>query len=166
MSKISALACVGQNDICSLRIVCTMAREKKHELEEVDLYGNTALLKACYMGNLEAVITLLQFGANVKAVNHFGQNALTLATCSGSIDIIRELLRYCTYKEFNNSTLTPALCVATMLEKWELVKFFKDLEVDNDDDIQTAHGLNCEDIMSFFKLHKPVAQKQRKSIHV
>lgn len=69
----TALTCVGQNDICSLRIVCTMARDKRHELEEVDCYGNTALLKACYMGKLEAAITLLQFGANVKVVNHYGK---------------------------------------------------------------------------------------------
>lgn len=67
-----ALTCVTQNDICSLRIVCTMARDKKHELEETDYYGNTALLKACFMGRLEAVLTLLQFGADVKAVNHYG----------------------------------------------------------------------------------------------
>ncbi|XP_005186354.1 DNA replication inhibitor plutonium [Musca domestica] len=168
MSKINALTCVQQNDICSLRIVCTMAGDnKKHELEEVDCYGNTALLKACYLGKLEAAITLLQFGANVRAVNHYGQNALTLATCSGNMDLIRELLRYCSYKEFNNSTLTPALCVATMRQNWSLVKFYKDLDNHNSEDIQTAHGLNCEDLMSFFNLRKPVdSTKPFKTIHV
>lgn len=71
---------------------------------------------------------------------HTGQNALTLATCSGNMDLIRELLRYCSYKEFNNSTLTPALCVATMRQNWSLVKFYKDLDNHNSEDIQTAHG--------------------------
>ncbi|XP_013111682.2 DNA replication inhibitor plutonium [Stomoxys calcitrans] len=166
MSKINALTCVGQNDICSLRILCTMTRDKKHELEEVDKYGNTALLKACYMGNLEAVITLLQFGANVKAVNHYGQNALTLATFAGNIDIIRELLRYCTYKDFNNSALTPALCVATMHQKWALITLFKELEDHSSEDIQTVHGLNCDDIRALFKPPKPVPQKLHKSMHL
>ncbi|XP_037825659.1 DNA replication inhibitor plutonium [Lucilia sericata] len=152
MAKLTALACVSQNDICSLRIVCTMARDKKHELEQSDYYGNTALLKACYLGSLEAVITLLQFGADIKAVNHYGQNALTLATCSGNIKLICELLRCCSYKEFNKTTLTPALCVATLRQNWQLVKFYKELDRYNSEDIQTAHGLNYEDIMGFLKL--------------
>lgn len=73
-----ALTCVDQNDICSLRIVCTTAHDKKEELERTDYYGNTALLKACYLGRMEAALTLLHFGANIKAVNHYGKFKLKM----------------------------------------------------------------------------------------
>lgn len=83
-----------------------------------------------------------------SAIVNTGQNALTLATCSGNMDLIRELLRYCTYKEFNNTTLMPALCVATMRQNWPLVKFYKELDPQNSDDIQTAHGKQCRMVES------------------
>lgn len=56
------------------------------------------------------------------------------------MQIICELLRRCSYNEFNKTTLTPALCVATFKQNWQLVKFFKELDRYHTDDIQTAHG--------------------------
>jgi len=58
-----------------------MARDgRQYNLEEVDSYGNTALLKACYLGRFDCARTLLEFGGNIFAMNYFGQNALTLAS--------------------------------------------------------------------------------------
>nr|BAD72921.1 plu [Drosophila sechellia] len=115
MGEINALSCVGQDDVVSLRIVCTMARDgRQHNLEDVDMYGNTALLKACYLGRFECACTLLEFGANIFAMNYFGQNALTLATYAGHLNLVKELLRRRSYKDFNLSSMIPALCVATL----------------------------------------------------
>ncbi|KAL9913903.1 plutonium [Glossina fuscipes fuscipes] len=150
MAGLTALACVGQNDLLALRKVCN----RQEERERKDFYGNTALLKACYLGRLEAALILLRSGADVKAANYCGQNALTLATYANNRELVYELLRWCTYKEFNQLTLTPPICVATMLGHWPLQKFYKELDRHNYEYIQTAHGLNCDDIMAFLKLEK------------
>lgn len=75
-----------------------------------------------------------------------GQNALTLATFYGDIKLICELLRYCSYKEFNKTTLTPALCVAALRKNWTLVTFFKELDRHQSYYIQTAHG-KCDTVI-------------------
>uniref|UniRef100_A0A1A9W6X5 Uncharacterized protein n=1 Tax=Glossina brevipalpis TaxID=37001 RepID=A0A1A9W6X5_9MUSC len=141
MSRLTALECVGLNDLCTLDIICKTSNDRKRELEQQDFYGNTALLKACYSGKLKMVSTLLRFGADVKAVNYYGQNALTLATYANNLDLIKELLRWCPYKEFNKSTLTPAICVATMFGYWTIQKFYIELDPYHFEDIQTAHVL-------------------------
>ena len=65
---------------------------------------------------------------------------MTLATYCGNYQLIYELLRYCPYKEFNKTTLTPALCVAMLRNNWSLVNFFKELDRHQSFYIQTAHG--------------------------
>ncbi|KAH8400733.1 hypothetical protein KR009_000679, partial [Drosophila setifemur] len=131
-----ALSCVGQNDIVSLRIVCTVSGN----LEEVDSYGNTALLKACYLGGFECAKTLLEFQANIYAINYFGQNALTLATYAGHLPLVKELLRRRSYKEFNLSSMIPALCVAIMQKHSHLEEFFRRLDPEGVSAIHTVHG--------------------------
>ena len=65
---------------------------------------------------------------------------MTLATYCGNFELIYELLRYCPYNEFNNTTLTPALCVAMLRNNLALVNFFKGLDRHRSYYIQTAHG--------------------------
>ncbi|KAH8301502.1 hypothetical protein KR059_004830, partial [Drosophila kikkawai] len=136
---VSALSCVGQDDVVSLRIVCTLARDK-HDLEQLDSYGNTALLKACYLGRLECARTLLEFGGNIFAINYFGQNALTLATYAGHLPLVQELLRRRSYKDFNLSSLIPALCVATVQKHADLELFFAQLDPGGVKETHTVHG--------------------------
>lgn len=70
--NMNALTCVTENDLRTLKIIC----DNKKELERVDGYGNTALLKACYLGRSEAVKMLLRAGANFKTINNLGKNIL------------------------------------------------------------------------------------------
>lgn len=137
-----ALSCVGQDDLVTLRIVCTMAQNKRNKLslEDVDDYGNTPLLKACYLGRSDCARTLLHFGANIFAVNYFGQNALTLATCAGNLPLVQELLCRRSYKDFNRSSLIPALCVAVMKKHADLEKYFIGLDPVGVHTTQTVHG--------------------------
>ncbi|XP_017093690.2 DNA replication inhibitor plutonium [Drosophila bipectinata] len=148
MGELNALSCVGQNDLVSLRIVCTLAQNKRNKLslEDMDGYGNTALLKACYLGRFECARTLLHFGANIFAVNYFGQNALTLATCAGHLPLVQELLCRRSYKDFNRSSLIPALCVAVMKKHADLEKYFIGLDPVGVHSTQTVHGLGVSDL--------------------
>ncbi|KAH8389297.1 hypothetical protein KR200_010972, partial [Drosophila serrata] len=140
MLVFAALSCVAQDDVVSLRIVCTMARDKHNSLEQLDCYGNTALLKACYLGRFECARTLLEFGGNIFAINYFGQNALTLATYAGHLSLVQELLRRRSYKDFNLSSLIPAICVATVQKHADLEQFFAQLDPNGVQETQTVHG--------------------------
>ncbi|KAH8254779.1 hypothetical protein KR032_012092 [Drosophila birchii] len=137
MHIILALSCVAQDDVVSLRIVCTMARDRHDNLEQLDSYGNTALLKACYLGRFECARTILGFGGNIFAINYFGQNALTLATYAGHLPLVQELLRRRSYKDFNLSSLIPAMCVATVQKHADLEQFFARLDPNGVHETQT-----------------------------
>ncbi|XP_034476811.1 DNA replication inhibitor plutonium [Drosophila innubila] len=143
---VNALACVDQNDVVSLRIICSKARNHQYNIEELDMYGNTALLKACYMGKFECARILLDFGADIYAINYFGQNALTLATYAGHFQLVLELLRHRTYQDFNLSSLIPAICVATMEKHTILEDYFKHLDPRGAEDLHTVHGLGVTDL--------------------
>lgn len=72
---------------------------------------------------------------------YLGQNALTLASHSGNIDIVRLLLdEEWTYKDFTETSLVPPLCVAAMRGHLELVKFYAKL-IPGPSDIVTPHGI-------------------------
>ncbi|XP_067628793.1 DNA replication inhibitor plutonium [Eurosta solidaginis] len=114
---------------------------KQLDLEEADFYGNTPLLKACYMGKGEHVRLLIRYGASLTAINYLGQNALTLATYAGSLDVIRLLLRYRSYSDFNKSSIVPALCVATLRQNKKLIEFFRRFSAP-EEEVQTAHGVS------------------------
>ena len=56
--------------------------------------GTTVLHAAAYFGNKDVVKLLLNHGADPKALNNKGENALTLATkmkCEGCEDVIKIL---------------------------------------------------------------------------
>lgn len=143
---VKALDCVGQDDIVSLRIICSQARNYQYNIEELDMYGNTALLKACYMGRFECARILLNFGADIHAINYFGQNALTLATYAGHLQLVLELLRHRTYQDFNLSSLIPAICVAAMRQHKSLEDYFKSLDPRGAQELHTVHGLGVNDL--------------------
>ncbi|KAL7738442.1 hypothetical protein ACLKA6_006752 [Drosophila palustris] len=142
----NALDCVGQDDVVSLRIICSNARNCQYNIEELDMYGNTALLKACYMGRYECVRVLLDYGADIRAINYFGQNALTLATYAGHLPLVLELLRHRTYQDFNLSSLIPAICVATMRQHKVLEDYFKHLDPRGAENLHTVHGLGVKEL--------------------
>ncbi|KAM8713676.1 hypothetical protein ACLKA7_013923 [Drosophila subpalustris] len=134
------------DDVVSLRIICSNARNCQYNIEELDMYGNTALLKACYMGRYECVRVLLDYGADIRAINYFGQNALTLATYAGHLPLVLELLRHRTYQDFNLSSLIPAICVATMQQHKVLEDYFKHLDPRGAEDLHTVHGLGVKEL--------------------
>ncbi|XP_011200025.2 DNA replication inhibitor plutonium [Bactrocera dorsalis] len=113
---------------------------QQYDLEETDIYGNTPLLKACYLGRRDHVDLLLKRGANLKAMNYLGQNALTLATYCGSLDVVRLLLRFRSYTDFNKSSIVPALCVACLRRNHTLINYFRRFP-SSEEELTTAHGM-------------------------
>lgn len=111
-------------------------------MEETDIYGNTPLLKACYLGETESAKILLNFGANVAAINSCGgQSALNLAIWSGKPDLVELILSKRSYQHFAKSSMIPPICVAE-LRGWDemvvhLQKYYSAKRSE-----QTVHGLN------------------------
>lgn len=64
----NAPSCVADIELRNLKLIC----EQRKDLEKVDEYGNTALLKSCYLGQTRSVKMLLKAGANFKAINNLG----------------------------------------------------------------------------------------------
>nr|AAO17663.1 PLU [Drosophila virilis] len=164
IGRMNALDCVGEDDVMSLRIICTLARNHKYNIEELDKYGNTALLKACYQGKFECARVLLDFGANIYAINYFGQNALTLATYAGHLQLVIELLRRRPYQDFNLSSLTPAVCVAAMRQHKALEDYFMRLDPMGTPALRTVHGLGINNLRHMVKLK--LKTKQSKPIFI
>lgn len=136
-----ALDYVAQDDAVSLRMICTATRNRQCMIEELDQYGNTALLKACHLGRFDCARILLDFGASIFAINYCGQNALTLATYAGSLRLVLELLRHRSYQDFNKSSLMPAICVAAMRQHKAIEDHFLRLDPSGVENIQTVHGM-------------------------
>nr|XP_036669842.1 DNA replication inhibitor plutonium isoform X2 [Drosophila suzukii] len=129
-----------------------MARDgRQYNLEEVDSYGNTALLKACYLGRFDCARTLLEFGGNIFAMNYFGQNALTLASYAGHLPLVKELLRRRSYMDFNLSSMIPALSVAVMQRHSALEAYFTQLDPQGVQETQTVHGLGVEELRGMMR---------------
>ena len=61
-------------------------------LEIRDKRGSTPLLVALIYGQIEIGKVLLKAGANAKATNNFGENALHLAACIGETELVRLLM--------------------------------------------------------------------------
>lgn len=117
------------------------------QLETVDYYGNTALLKACFLGNLDAVRVLLSFSANLYAVNYFGQNALTLATYAGSLEVVCELLKHRSFTDFTLSSMIPPICVAVLKGHQHLMTFFESMHPVS---FRSVHGLTVGDLLDMY----------------
>ncbi|XP_037917112.1 DNA replication inhibitor plutonium isoform X2 [Hermetia illucens] len=119
------------------------------DLEMVDDYGNTPLLMACFLGRDQCVEILVQSGASLKAMNYFGQNALTLATYSGNTRIALYLMRYRSYEDFTASSIIPPLCVAILRNNQKLTEIFC-AESPTADKIRTVHGVGTRDMVKIF----------------
>ncbi|XP_037956647.1 DNA replication inhibitor plutonium [Teleopsis dalmanni] len=139
---------VAKNDLLGLQAFCNVARNNPVQLDVLDEYSNTPLLKACYLGSLVCAKMLLQAGADIQVINSMGQNALTLATYSRNKTLVLELLKYRSYDDFNSTSMLPALMVAKMLKNHDLIALFKTF-THKHDDLTTVHGLQVNEAMTF-----------------
>ncbi|XP_068993861.1 uncharacterized protein pyx [Neodiprion pinetum] len=82
--------------------------------ELISKWPNTCLLVSCFFGKLELVKYLLQRGARVDACDGDGRTPLHLGACSGSVEIIEELLKHNgNPEEWDvNRKCTPLHCAA------------------------------------------------------
>ncbi|KRF79336.1 plutonium, isoform B [Drosophila virilis] len=44
IGRMNALDCVGEDDVMSLRIICTLARNHKYNIEELDKYASDRIV--------------------------------------------------------------------------------------------------------------------------
>lgn len=113
----SSLHCASQK---GHRLVVQLFSEAKELVNSMDRSGNTPLLLAARKGHQDTCDILLLAGANAKAKNARGRNALHMAVLSGNLKIAQRLLMH---KELLESTdeqgNTPLLLSIRYFEKTE-----------------------------------------------
>ncbi|XP_055706604.1 DNA replication inhibitor plutonium isoform X5 [Phlebotomus papatasi] len=93
----------------------------------MDENGNTPLMMACRMGFVKCVRRLISNGADVLHVNRIGINALTLASLSGSIEIMDILLKVSPIEQFIQRTIISPLSAAIFAGHLEAVQYLLQL---------------------------------------
>jgi uncharacterized protein len=88
LTALHMAAKVGLAEACELLLA-----QADELLEARDAQGNTALMHAAYMGNLDAVILLLKYGAVVNAANKLGTTALIGASLQQRVRVATCLLK-------------------------------------------------------------------------
>lgn len=122
-----------------------MKTKKDYNIEKNDSYGNTPLLKACYLGETKSVHYLLDYGANVAAINSCGQTTLNLAIWSGIPELVELILSKRSYKDFAQASFIPPISVAELRNWDEMVIHLKRHYYASTTET-TVHGLNYHQI--------------------
>ncbi|HEY8609527.1 MAG TPA: ankyrin repeat domain-containing protein [Noviherbaspirillum sp.] len=110
------------------------------DLEAKAFNGDTALMIACFKGNLPAVQALLEKGAEV---NRPGWTPLHYAAYSGNNDIVRLLLDKSAYIDAESPNKTTPMMMAAMAGKIYTVKLL--LDEGADATLRNALGMNAID---------------------
>ncbi|KAL5277475.1 plu family protein [Megaselia abdita] len=128
---------------------------KDYDIEKSDSYGNTPLLKACYLGETKSAQYLLSYGANIDAINSCGQSTLNLALWSGVPEIVELILSKRSYQHFVKSSLIPPICVAE-LRGWDEMVVYLQTHYQASKSEKTVHGLSYAQIKM---LNNPVHKR-------
>jgi ankyrin repeat protein len=89
--NIFMLAAIKKNNTEVLKEVYSLRKKIKINIENTDIWGNTALLLAIKNNNIENVKYLLSIGANYNTKNIFGFNSYNYAKTRGYKKILKEL---------------------------------------------------------------------------
>ncbi|XP_067312764.1 L-asparaginase-like [Pseudorasbora parva] len=81
--------CVENNDYLSLQEIL-----KHMDIDDRDYDGNTAMHRACEIGNTSMVLQLLGLGATYQITNRFGYTPLHLAIKNKHYDTIKFLIQH------------------------------------------------------------------------
>lgn len=93
-SSLAYCAFAGRPAVAERLLVVSarLSKGNKVVLESRDEFGATPLMQAALLGRLDLLEYLLERKADATAVNHWGGCALSLASYSGSIDVISPLV--------------------------------------------------------------------------
>lgn len=72
-----------------IAILKTLLNQLDNDVNVRDVHGYTAFLQAVSLGSLPLCQILLDYGADIHAINNNGQNALILATIGNDLDIFK-----------------------------------------------------------------------------
>lgn len=104
----------------SMKVFAVLLEDPQIKLEVRAKNGDTALMLASYLGNLDAVKRLIAAGAEV---NQPGWAALHYAAANGDPDIIALLLEHSAYIDAQSPNKTTPLMMAVSTRKLSAVQF-------------------------------------------
>lgn len=105
----------------------TKLKDMNFDLESRDGFGETALFKALEVGSLDAVIVLLEKGANVNSKSETGHTPLHWACYYGRPDILQVLLAAKANVSAFNAFNADPMYYATHYEKPEVSQIMTQL---------------------------------------
>jgi ankyrin repeat protein len=118
--------------------------ERKADVNAASKIGNTALIIASYAYDAAPVVKeLIAHGANVRATNRAGGNALTAAAEAGNVEVVRTLLDHGAAPDSKTRIVesgleVSALMIAAQLGHLDCVKLL--LERGADPNLRLEHG--------------------------
>ncbi|MBO4440447.1 MAG: ankyrin repeat domain-containing protein [Spirochaetaceae bacterium] len=89
---------------------------KEIKLEEKDITGSTALLKAAAHRSYEVLDYLIESGADIDAVNYYGESALTHTISQKNWNVSRKLIQYGANVNFSDKMGRTPLIVAAQYD--------------------------------------------------
>ena len=105
--KFSALIEAARHD--RMDFVILFIQEYKADVNMTNSFGVTALHMAVVNRNLQMIELLLTSGANIKAVDHGGNSATSIAIENNSIEIVRSILEHGVDEDVLNGALHCAV---------------------------------------------------------
>lgn len=87
------LCAAGSRDPETLRLLLLAAKSRKPDLDGLNRYGETVLMRAAMTGPAASVRLLLDAGARVVVTNQYGGSAWLTAADAGHVDVLELLLK-------------------------------------------------------------------------
>lgn len=145
----------------SMKVFASLLEHPDIQLEARAQNGDTALMLACYLGNLVAVERLIARGAEI---NRPGWTALHYAATHGDLQIIGVLLEHSAYIDAHSPNKTTPLMMAVSTRKLSAVQLL--LEEGADWKAKNDAGLSALDFaiqFEFGEIEKYLADWQKRS---
>jgi hypothetical protein len=98
-------------------------KEEEEKLKKIDTDEISDLMLASAEGNLERVIDLISYGANINAVSRNGSTALMYASKNGHLMIVKLLLEKGANKEIINHRGSTALSLSKSFNCHEVTEY-------------------------------------------
>ncbi|MFZ6722928.1 ankyrin repeat domain-containing protein [Undibacterium sp. Ji49W] len=147
----------------SMKVFPVLLAHQDIKLEARAMNGDTALMLACYLGNVPAVKALIERGAEI---NQPGWTALHYAAANGSKEIIALLLEHSAYIDTESANKTTPLMMAARTGKMDAVALLLDEGADpllkNDlglTALDFANEVEQREIAAFLKERMQAAKK-------
>ena len=155
--------------IFNLDKVKSIVNQPGFDINQTDRYGETPLIIASEIGDLDIVEILVKNGADVNKADYYGTTSLMEASAKGRLDIVQFLVEHGADVNKTDNDGETALMIASMRNHLNVVKYLvkehgADVnKTDNDGEtaITLASKYNHSSIVNFFRKIENIIKIQK-----